>query len=320
MQVVGFEEDLGKAVANDIAGLVVYLSRYWPLNNLIGVTVSYDYAVALAGIDQGFGKNTPPPQATNDEELGFGSAMAVTVVHDGTWKTHVVFGPHVVRLLSSDEEGHKARGIKLVAHELAHAADHENKRQAFGEICSLPVTELIPDPKEQYLWEISHFIWDEYYASRMSVIFDPEGEGDEDELFAKSYVACRDRIREARREHHWHRISLEEFLKVLKHNLRMVLLAAGYLFGLGDGLEKNLTEVAPQSAPFLEEDLGQAIMLFHNVLLGLWENLPKWASYDELLKLNGPCEALLNDLDLYVHTTNEGQVYIDIPARFEHVR
>lgn len=319
MQVIGFEEELGQTVANEIAGLVGALSRYWPLNNLIGVTVAYDYAAALAGIDHGFGANAPPPQATNDEELGRGSAMAVSVTQDGTWKTHVVFGPHVVGLLSSDEEGKKARGYKLVAHELAHAADHENKRQAFGEICSQPVTELIPDPKEQYLWERSHFIWDEYYASRMSVAFDPEGERDEDELFARSYIACRDRLRKARREYHCHRISLEEFLEVLGHNLRMVLLAAGYLFGLGDGLEKDLTEVAPQSAPLLEEDLGQAIMRFHEELLRLWEHRRKWASYAEFLTLNVPAEALLNDLDLYVHTTDESRVHMDIPARIEHV-
>ncbi|MDR4485707.1 MAG: hypothetical protein R3B95_21365 [Nitrospirales bacterium] len=319
MQVIGFEDSLARTVGNEIADLVGALSRYWPLNNLIGLTIAYDYAAALAAVDQGFGENAPPPQATNDEELGRGSAMALSVLHGGIWKTHVVFGPHLVGLLSSDEEGEKDRGYKLVAHELAHAADHENKRQAFGEIISQPVTELIPDPKEQYLWERSHFIWDEYYASRMSVGFDPEGEGDEDELFATSYIACRDRIQKARREYHWHQISLEEFLEVLKQNLHMVLLAAGYLFGLGDGLEKDLTEVAPKSTPLLQEDLGQAIMRFHAVLLALWEHRREWASYDEFLTLNGPAEALLNDLDLYVHTEDEGRVYIDIPPRVEHL-
>ncbi len=208
---------------------------------------------------------------------------------------------------------------RVVVHELAHVADHELKRRALGEVYLKTVDELIPDPKEQYVWEISHFIWDEYYASRMSVGFDPDGEAFEDELFESCYIAFRDRIREARREYHWQRMSLEDFLIILKHNLRMVLLSAGYLFGLSDGLEKKMDVIAPKSAALLEEDLGQAIMRFHEVLLTLWERDSAWESYDEFLELNGQAEALLNDLDLYVHTTDEGQVYMDIPPRDEHV-
>ena len=49
MQVVGFEEELGQWVANEIVCMVRTLSRYWSLNNLVGVTVADDYAVALAG-------------------------------------------------------------------------------------------------------------------------------------------------------------------------------------------------------------------------------------------------------------------------------
>ncbi|MCA9469252.1 MAG: hypothetical protein KC643_27930 [Nitrospira sp.] len=316
---IGFEEELAKTVGNEIAAIVADLSRYWPLTNLVGVTVSYDYATALAGIDRGFGKSLPPPQATNDEELGQGSAMAVSVIHDGIWKTHVVFGPYVVNMLSSENDGENITGTKLVAHELAHAVDHENKRRAFGEICLQSVIELIPDPKEQYLWEKSHFIWDEYFASRLSVAFDPDGEPYEDELFATAYIACRNRLREARRKYHWHEISLEEFLEILGHNLRMVILSAGYLFGLCDGLNKDFSEVAPQSAPLLQEPLGLSIMRFHSVLLALWENRGEWTSYNEFLAMNAPAEALLNDLDLFVHTTDDGMVYMDIPARLEHV-
>jgi hypothetical protein len=222
-------------------------------------------------------------------------------------------------LLTSDKEGDKATGYKLVVHGMAHAADHEFKRLAFGEIWQKSIDELISDPKEQYLWERSHFIWDEYYASRVSVNHDPEGEPFEDELFASTYVACRNRLREARREYYWRRISLEEFLEILRHNLRVLLLAAGYLFGLVDGLKKDFPNIAPKSAPLLREDLGQAIMQFHRVLVDLWKQVGKWASYDEFLKINVKAEALLNDLDLYVSTTEDGQVYMDIPPGPEHV-
>ena len=60
-------------------------------------------------------------------------------------------------------------------------------------------------------------------------------------------------------------------------------------------------------------------MRFQEVLQALWDRDSAWESYDEFLALNGPSEALLNDLDLYIHTTGEGQVYIEIPPRPEHV-
>lgn len=319
VQVSGFEEAKARSMGEEVAVVVRELSRYLPLNNLVGVMIAHDYASALANIDLGFGDKAPPPQATNDEELGHGAAMALSVVRDGIWKTHVVFGPYLFELLTSDKEGDKATGYKLVVHGMAHAADHEFKRLAFGEIWQKSIDELISDPKEQYLWERSHFIWDEYYASRVSVNHDPEGEPFEDELFASTYVACRNRLREARREYYWRRISLEEFLEILRHNLRVLLLAAGYLFGLVDGLKKDFPNIAPKSAPLLREDLGQAIMQFHRVLVDLWKQVGKWASYDEFLKINVKAEALLNDLDLYVSTTEDGQVYMDIPPGPEHV-
>jgi hypothetical protein len=69
----------------------------------------------------------------------------------------------------------------------------------------------------------------------------------------------------------------------------------------------------------LDGDLGQALFRFRDVLLTLWERAGEWASYDEFLALNAPTEALLNDLDLYVHTTDDGQVYMEIPPRDQHV-
>ena len=104
----GFEQELGQKVAEEIITLVREMSRYLPLNNLVGVMVAYDYDAALANIDRGFGGAAPPAQATHDDELGHGTAMAVSVNRDGVWKTHVVFGPYVVGLLASNNENDKA--------------------------------------------------------------------------------------------------------------------------------------------------------------------------------------------------------------------
>ncbi|GEM_PF-3838471 len=318
VQMQGFEEELSRTVGNDIAAITRELSRYLPLNNLVGFTVAWNYHETLANIDRGI-DGAIPATATNDEELGEGIAMALPVVRDGMIKTHIVLGPHIVGLIASENELERDQGYKLVVHELAHAADHAAKQQALGLIYTQQPHELIPDPKELYIWELSHCIWDEYYASRVSAPFAEEEEPFEDELFSNAYITFRDRLREARRDYHWGRISLDEFLQVLAYNLRIVLLSAGYLFGLLDAKESEMAEIAPRSASLFDEPEGQMISRFHPVLLDIWERRGEWDSFDEFLALNRPAENMLNDLDCYLSTTNDNQVYIDIPARIEHV-
>lgn len=317
VQVKGFPEDVGEHLEGIIRSMAGILSREWPLNNLDGVTVAQDYGAALAEIDKGLGEDAPPVQATHDEELGIGTAMAVPVLRNGMLKTHIVYGPVIVGMLVAEEGG--AKGLKLVAHELAHAADHELKRRVFGALWTGTLDELVPDPTAQFLWGMTACIWDEYYANRMSAPIDPHGEYLEDDFFEGTYTAFCDRVRTARRQYHWQEIPLEDFLAVLKTNLRLLMMAAGYLFGLADGLGRDLEAVAPKSAPLLQKDLGQAITRFHDVLLMLWDSAGQWTTFDEFLALNVPAEALLNDLDLYVHTTDEGELYVSIPPRDRHV-
>lgn len=317
VQVKGFPKDVGQQIAEIIGGVAKEVSRLWPLEGLDGLTVAQDYSAALAAIETGAGEHRPPIKATDDEELGIGTAMAVPVLRHGTLKTHIVYGPIIVNMLLTEE--HRTRGLKLVVHELAHAADHELKRRALGEIWNGTLDELVPDPAAQFLWQMTACIWDEYYANRMSAPVDLDGPYLEDDFFEGAYTAFGDRLLAARRAYHWKEISLHDFLAVLHKNLRLLLMAAGYLFGLADGLGRDLVAVAPKSAPLLKNELGQALMRFREVLLTLWERTGEWTSFDEFLSLNTATEALLNELDLYVYTTDEGELYVSIPPRDRHV-
>lgn len=313
IQMRGFDENLAKDAGGILMALIQQISRYLPLNNLDGVTVAFDYEEGLASVDRGFDtqKSTQPTQ----DEIGTGVAMALTVKRDGVSKTHMVFGSSIVDLLTSAEEADEKTGLKRISHELGHAADYELKRQAFGDIQLMRIDDLIPDVKEQYLWELSHHIWDEYYASRISALFVSDGDNSEDELFVEAYSAFRKRIREARVEYHWHRMSLDELLAVVKHNFRLTLLAAGYLFGWCDGHGWEVSDVALRSAALLSEDGAEQLWRIRDVLLALWERRGEWESYDEFLEINDPTEALLNELEFFVHVTDEGELYVDVPIR-----
>ena len=309
----GFDEKQAKEVGNNMMLVIREVSRILPLNNLDGVTVAYDYKEELASVERGFTTNLPT-EPTQDE-IGEGVAMALPVERDGVCKTHIVFGPSIVALLLSDEPGDLNTALQLVVHELGHAADHEFKRQALGEIMLDPIDDLLPDKKEQYLWELSHHVWDEYIASRVSAKWGPDSDRFEEELFVTAYSVFRERIREARVEYHWNRMTLEDLLAIVKHNFRLTLMATGYLFGLCDGLEKPVTDVAPRAADLLNGDDAKHLWQIHHVLLTLWGSLGKWKSYDEFTELNRPTETLLNELEFFVRVTDEGNLYFDVPVR-----
>ena len=313
IQIKGFDERQAREAGHKLMHVIKKVSRLLPLNNLDGVTVAYDYKEELASVERGCTTNVPT--APTQDEVGEGVAMELPVMRDGVCKTHIVFGPSIVGLLIHDEPRDLRTVLQLVVHELGHAADHEHKRQALGEIMFTPINDLIPDAKEQYLWELSHHIWDEYFASRVSAKWGPDAERFEEELFVKIYSVFRERIREARVKYHWHKMTLEDLFAVIKHNFNLMLLATGYLFGLCDGLEKPVTDVAPRAAALLNGDDAKQLWRFRDVLLMLWGRLGKWQSYDEFTELNRPTEILLNELEFFVHVMDTGELYMDVPVR-----
>lgn len=311
VQVRGFEERLANEVGHSILHVVREYSRAWPLENLDGVTIGSDYEEALASIDRGFSVDGPVVTPTKDEDIGWGIAMALPVYRDDIVKTHLVFGPTVVELVSSDDPNDLQEALRMISHELGHAVDHELKYRAFGNVLARKVNDLIPDPLEQYLWELSHFIWDEYFATRISSRLS-HGKI-EDELFVKAQGKYRPRIYEARTKYRDYQISLDKFLDVVKQNLHIILLATGYLLGLNDAQEDGKSPAA-DATKLLESADSKELHAFHEVLLAIWENCAEWKSYDELLELNRPTFALLHSLEVYPSVTDEGTIYIDVPV------
>jgi hypothetical protein len=311
VQVRGFPEEIANRVGWSILAVAKELSKTLPLENLEGITVGADYREALDAIDRGFPVEIAPPRPTEDSEFGMGVAMALPVNRDGVLKTHIVFDGSIVAMVDSEDEGEAARAAELLAHEIGHAVDHQFKYEQFGNIYIMQVSDLVLDPVDQYLWDLSHFIWDEYFANRISAAF---GNGEkEEELFLRVYDQYQDKIWESRCDYRDRKKSLDEFLCVVKHNLRLMFLATAYLLGFNDGHEKGA-----ELTPIASEKLGQDELLraFHPILLELWDNRREWTSYNEFLKLNEPALAILHRLYLYPTETDADELYMDVPVKF----
>lgn len=313
VQVRGFEEKLAYNIGHKIRAAVREYSRVLPLENLDGITIGYDYNEALASIDTGFPSNGPITP-TQDEEFGSGAAMALPVDREGVLKTHLVFGPMIAAYLleSDDNEEQLRRGLGLITHELGHAVDHEYKYQAFGNIMAQRLDTLVSDPVEQYLWELSHFMWDEYCANRIATMLQPRG-SDENTLFLSVHASFRSRIFDARNAYQCRVMTLDEFLAVVKHNLHLALIATAYLLGMNDVDKEELPSTAEEATALLQGPESADLLAFHDVLVRIWENRGKWQSYDEILELNKPALALLHSFNLYPSVSEGGGLYMDVP-------
>jgi hypothetical protein len=89
-QVQGYDEELARKVAGTVHTIISQLSRFMPLGSLDGVTIATDYASALRGLDRGSAPPMRTLEATLDNQLGTGIAMAPLVLRDGVVKTHLV--------------------------------------------------------------------------------------------------------------------------------------------------------------------------------------------------------------------------------------
>jgi hypothetical protein len=125
----GFEsEEAAISFGNALRATVQVLSSYIDLERLDGITVAYDYPVALAELDRGI-KTTGTLKAT-DEVFATGVAMTPAVIREGHLKAHIVLNADVVRALESTEDI-DFNILYILAHECGHVQDLKTRDNAF---------------------------------------------------------------------------------------------------------------------------------------------------------------------------------------------
>lgn len=146
--------------------VLITCGRYMDLSLLDGVTVGYDYDDALASVDLGY-ESTIARQYTNQGGL-LGVAKMLRVLRDGDVRAHVVANANVLNGLADQDDERFWPCVNLIAHELAHVA-------VMGWFkAHSPGLLLAPhqgDWAVSVLRDVSHTIWEEYAACRLSAPF-----------------------------------------------------------------------------------------------------------------------------------------------------
>jgi hypothetical protein len=133
-------------------------------------------------------------------------------------------------------------------------------------------------------------------------------------LFVSARDTYRDRIYEARRNLDHNHINLDDFLEVVTHNVRLVLLATGYLLGRADG-ERDVGETTQEVQAALADTRSIDLVAFHPHLADLWDRRETWRSYSDFLCINAPTLQLLHRLEIFPSVTPDGGVHVKLPRR-----
>ncbi|MBI1738260.1 MAG: hypothetical protein HYR58_03340 [Acidobacteria bacterium] len=145
------------------------------LQRLDGVTIAYDYDVALSELNRGY-EQTRELKRTEDE-FAIGVAMAPPVLRDGQVRSHLILHGVISEWLQDEANPCHALALYTLAHEAAHVEDlYFRDRASPGVLLSLRLPH-----EEAVLFEIADACWSEYAASRRSAyVYPKQGQQYED--------------------------------------------------------------------------------------------------------------------------------------------
>ena len=294
-------------VAHSVAYAVRDISRYIDLSRLDGITVAYDYDVALAELDRGYQATRPLTRTADDRVLGV--AMAPAVLRDGAVKGHLVFHAPFVLPIEDQTHEHFNQALYMIAHECAHIEDLKCMDERFpGTI----LQRQIQDYEEALFAPIIDALWGEYAACRISGIFGGEQTTAYEECLIGALRAAREEADAAIRAYRLH-ADIDRVLEEAGNPLCEPLRFSAYLLGHLDGRQEDW-DIVPQVRDRLaESEYATYVDRLATALRELWTTRHSWESPDVFAPLKEISRDVLAEGGLIVTRLPDGRAHVDIP-------
>jgi hypothetical protein len=308
--ITGFPtEEEAREVWGRVESHLNIFGRMWNLERLHKVTLAADYHAALAEIDRGTGTGNVV-MATRDE-FGEGVAMAVSVLVDGTPRTHLVINAGLMALLRTPDTPESHLAVSILAHECCHIHDLALHDTAYPGVL---LQQRLSGPRI-YFNQMATACWSEYAACRLSAEF----AGDEEtELYEETFCSClailRERgnnaIRKCREDANY-----GELLGTLVTLYGSAMKYGAYLLGHLAGLGKQLAEAAPRAAELVASNkyFDGAFSELKTTLEEMWGSYGQWsAEFDVFEPLEALAEKVLRIGGITLEPMPEG-IYVGVP-------
>jgi hypothetical protein len=298
-------------IGSIVLGFLSEFGRFLDLERLDTVTIAFDYDVALAEVERGFG--TQRTLAKTKDEFAVGIAMTPTVMRNGQPYSQMVINAGLVYCLKESLDSPDAKlAIHILAHEAAHAHDLLQQDRAFPGLYGT----AIPDYRKGILFSMAHGCWEEYIASRLSAGFGdmPERMTHFESTFSSALKSARKRGNSAILAYRTH-ARINDLVAELVAIYGKVLLYGAYLVGHLDGLQQTVEQSAAEAHRVVGKTAYfQSIFdLFQSELRKMYESYGRWSSVDVFTGLEGTAEDLLNAAGIAFQRQPNGMYWVDVP-------
>ncbi|MCB1474839.1 MAG: hypothetical protein H6883_02635 [Rhodobiaceae bacterium] len=305
------DEAEARKFGQDVLSLAREVSRYLDLSRLEGIVIGWDYAEALASVDQGEGV---PPTAPTANEYGQGGAMAMHVVRDDEIWSVVVIWTALVRQLSQTKQPEHQLALQTFVHELVHVNDLRLFTRTYpgGWRAAKP-----RDGRDANLQPIVHPCQSEYSAQRRAAWAAPEHGLALLDMLGDAMKDVDGQIRSARVSYRRHG-DLDRYWSVVVQRLTFLFQAIGYGLGHADWVEAKAKEHPELAARYRAKlaDLagfpsGWMLDACRDAVKPFFE-LEQWVDmniYDPLIEV---LERLLNQNGMYTRAHGDG-IYVYMP-------
>lgn len=301
---VGDEQVAGQ-LKEIISGVLSEVGRELPIGDLDGITIASDYPSALRNLERGDERS--PQEETRPLAYGQAVAKPVSVVREGSEKTHLVFDACLSVLLLSSEPEDRSVGLHLLVSMLAHVA-HATLYEAplRGQFLSFA------DPVARLLWPSVGTWPGDYYTSRESAFVAPDYAINYTDLVRNSLAHAKAVAAAARSEFANHQnvdLVLEAVLPAAEAVLRHCAQWCGHKHGLPEGVTFQGDDLAMQLS---SDGLGSWLALFERDLQALYaEPALEPAS---LVALTRHMERLLWVLGVCPWPITDDDVFVSLPG------
>ena len=282
------------------------------------IIITTDFAGELAELSS-FTTSGNPITYT-DEEYAIAVAKVIILPRDDEFEILLIINANVAAALApEDPEGYKTENfhtvLHLLHHELCHVHDRNKRLNAFQKV----INQHRYRGKEEFTYDLAGLCWAEYIANYLS---SPTAEDFileyTAEMFVDAIKRTKQSIDEEIIEYRYHG-NLDQLMDVFFRHGKFLIRIAAYILGYMDGFGKELPELSIKAHDSLSNSYFEPIWnAMQTVLRNMREDYPDgWKEVSIFDELAYVMEDYFARMGLILSTTEDGQIYVDVPFRPE---
>lgn len=309
---IGFNDcDETQAFLAALTDVILHCSETMDLARLDGITVGFDFDIAVQSVDLGFDSEHAKTY-TNDGDF-ICVAKALNVIRKDRIFSHVVYNANLISAISDANHPDYLHAAHIIAHELGHVAELKWRDEAMPGVI---LKYRSPDWVNGLLLQVAVIVWEEYAACRLTARWsDAEKQA---EQYAASFElaagGATPRSNAAIRRYREH-ADVGKLLTEAGKDLAPAVKALGYLLGHLDGCDFPM-EIETRCPGHISTIYFGLVPRFHEALRDIWDARDHWQGMEIFDALKGLMAEVFRaaGIDLIEHA--EGY-YVDVPFTLE---